>query len=1149
MPQLLKRIFIQILVLGLCFYFIWPPEQKIKFGKDLAGGTSLVYTVQVSDAEDPAVVIPKVVTAIKDRVDPKGLLEISVTQLGRDRIEITMPLPRDEVKQLRRTFETELSALGKFRATPARLESAFSQPVESRDAALREMASGNNLLFDKLREAATLFDQRAELDRQIAALPESAEKAVRDDLVARRAEVNPKYRAAVGVLTANLLQPDVLRRVLDLPTNERMIKDAQGQPTVKDPSQQSVKLTELLERYPLRRSEIEAVVSRYMEYSSKRTTLDDPQDLVRLLRGAGVLTFRIPVPVGTHPDEMALRSELRERGPANARRPDARWFKINQITNWYESAAQRDALRANPAAYLAQRGLVGEAYLDGYYALLWDTDNAKLTQDSGDWSVSDAGDSRDEYGRPAVRFVMDNRGAFLLGELTSAHVGQPMAVLLDDQIYTAPTLQSAISRNGQITGIDSEQERQYVIKVLAGGALQAKLSTEPISTSTLSPQLGADNLRSGVRAGIIAIIVLACFMVVYYFSLGVIAVITLVINAILIVGLMSLNHATYTMPGIAGVILTFGVAVDANVLIYERMREELVRGADLKTAVRLGFSRAFASIFDGNITNLIVCMVLGIFGSAEVRGFAITMSIGVLSTLFAGLITNRVMMDALLAAGWRKTTMFAMVVPGFQKLLTPRVDWMRLRYIFFVISFLYCTFGLGMAFFRGNEMLDTEFRGGTQVELVLKPVSPGAEERVTLVRKQVMDRLKEIAEAQPPNSELRKLAAADVIAINPASDGVTSDRFKIKTVATDSNAVQTLVVMKFEDVLEADPALTFTKTPERLPPTFVVDNADLGTVLGRSLSVPVEVRDYRGGVAVLIENMSPVPTLKSLTDRIERIRQTPTYSDTLGRPHELVVLEGDETAVRSAALLVNEPAIPYEPTTPLAWQQGVANREANLVFEALAVVSTPASVQNFSPSIAATFKAQAILATILSFALITVYIWIRFGSGRYAMAAMVALVHDVVFVLGLLALCGFLYENESTANVARALGILPFKIDLNTVAALLTVAGYSLNDTIIIMDRIRENRGKSPHASESMINDAINSTVSRTLITSGTTLVSAAVLYLFGGEGVRAFAFALFVGVGVGTYSSVAVAAPIVWSRKGKDEPDLLLAPAGAPKV
>ena len=548
MPQLLKRIFIQILVLGLCFYFIWPPEQKIKFGKDLAGGTSLVYTVQVSDAEDPAVVIPKVVTAIKDRVDPKGLLEISVTQLGRDRIEITMPLPRDEVKQLRRTFETELSALGKFRATPARLESAFSQPVESRDAALREMASGNNLLFDKLREAAALFDQRAELDRQIAALPESAEKAVRDDLVARRAEVNPKYRAAVGVLTANVLQPDVLRRVLDLPTNERMIKDAQGQPTVKDPSQQSVKLTELLERYPLRRSEIEAVVSRYMEYSSKRTTLDDPQDLVRLLRGAGVLTFRIPVPVGTHPDEMALRSELRERGPANARRPDARWFKINQITNWYESAAQRDALRANPAAYLAQRGLVGEAYLDGYYALLWDTDNAKLTQDSGDWSVSDAGDSRDEYGRPAVRFVMDNRGAFLLGELTSAHVGQPMAVLLDDQIYTAPTLQSAISRNGQITGIDSEQERQYVIKVLAGGALQAKLSTEPISTSTLSPQLGADNLRSGVRAGIIAIIVLACFMVVYYFSLGVIAVITLVINAILIVGLMSLNHATYTMP-------------------------------------------------------------------------------------------------------------------------------------------------------------------------------------------------------------------------------------------------------------------------------------------------------------------------------------------------------------------------------------------------------------------------------------------------------------------------------------------------------------------------------------------------------------------------------------------------------------------------
>ncbi|HLP84937.1 MAG TPA: protein translocase subunit SecF, partial [Phycisphaerales bacterium] len=184
------------------------------------------------------------------------------------------------------------------------------------------------------------------------------------------------------------------------------------------------------------------------------------------------------------------------------------------------------------------------------------------------------------------------------------------------------------------------------------------------------------------------------------------------------------------------------------------------------------------------------------------------------------------------------------------------------------------------------------------------------------------------------------------------------------------------------------------------------------------------------------------------------------------------------------------------------------------------------------PAIAATFTANAITATILSFIFIGIYIWVRFKTPRYSLAAVVALIHDVLVVVGLVALAEILYDNPSTHALATSLNLLPFKIDLNLVAALLTIAGYSLNDTVVIMDRIRENRGKLPYATREIINTSINQTFSRTLITGGTTLASCFILYIWGGEGMRAFAFALATGLIVGTYSSVAVAAPIVWSRK-----------------
>ncbi len=207
-------------------------------------------------------------------------------------------------------------------------------------------------------------------------------------------------------------------------------------------------------------------------------------------------------------------------------------------------------------------------------------------------------------------------------------------------------------------------------------------------------------------------------------------------------------------------------------------------------------------------------------------------------------------------------------------------------------------------------------------------------------------------------------------------------------------------------------------------------------------------------------------------------------------------------------------------------------REWDLVIASLANSSDQLSVQSFSPAIAENFRATAVAAVVLSLMLILIYIWVRFGSVRYSAAAIAALTHDVLVVIGLIAFAEIIYEHESFRSFANALMIEPFKIDLNLIAALLTLIGYSLNDTIVIMDRIRENRGKLPYASKAVINRSINETISRTLVTSGTTLLAIFLLYTYGGPGVHAFSYALLVGVLVGTYSSIAVASPLVWSRK-----------------
>ncbi len=1139
------------------------PLEKIRLGKDLRGGSTLIYQLEIEPGEDASSVVTNTIEVLMERVDPNGLYEISIVPQGRDRLEITMPLPSPEMQALRDAYTEALEQFADVSLTRATVVDALQLDGEARANRLTELSGGNARRLELLQNAAAAQDRVdaaiAETDRVEQEIGENSDehiKAINAELAVKD-ELN---RAILAVLNASP-DADEIRIALEKSDVSRVLYDSEQGKRVEGKSPRERAIEGLIQKYPEVEDQIRDIVAKHDAYLDKRTTLDDPSDLKRLLADSGELSFRITVDAGGGTRAMKpfgeiqeLRQRLQEEGPVRARAADARWFKLNKVDNWFNTRDEERALYDNPAAYFRDRG--GEGYVveefEGeFWMLLWDTPGTRLVQgqDAGDWGVASAFQSVDDIGRPAISFLMDTPGAALLGRLTGDHVQDNMAVLLDDEIYTAPNLNSRISRSGQIMGEFSPEEIDYIIKVLSAGSLQGKL-TGPISENTIGPELGADNLMKGLYAGIYALIAVSVFMVFYYFRCGMIAVLALACNAIIILGALSLNSAALTLPGIAGIVLTFGMAVDANVLIYERIREELRGGADAKAAVRQGFKKATSSIVDGNVTNLIVCIVLALPGvsTQEVKGFAITLGIGVVATMFSALVIARLLFAWLIQYGhWRKIRMLPTAVPALERALEPKINWLSLRWIFVFISAGYVSLGLFMVFSQGAKMLDTEFTGGTKITLTFKadengnPMTLGVEEARTRVRENIPAAAE--ANDDPDDDVLIGLRTAEVIPLDPESGGTVSDQFQIRTSVEEADLIKAAMSEEFRDLLDEKPAIAFAGSidnaqPEIYPlvnPTLSENFRD--PILQRRFGV-ADDRDltpYIDGTLILLRNLDPAPTLDDLRIKIESWRQS-AYAPTLSRARDLIILEGTTQRVESAAIVVADTEFEYS-VDPTSWRSDFAEQEWRIAIEALERVTTLAQVDQFSSAIAQTFKSRALAAVVLSFFFITIYIWVRFGNVRYSLAAMFCLLHDVLTVIGLIALAEIAYEWEPIAEAVKAAGIQPFKIDLNMVAAILTIIGYSLNDTIIVMDRIRENRGKLPYATADVINNSINQTISRTVITSGTTLAAALILYIFGGDGVRAFSFALLMGVLVGTYSSIAVAAPLVWKRAKAPDP------------
>jgi SecD/SecF fusion protein len=1169
MQNIVLKLVIILAVLGFSAFMLYPPQENVRLGKDLRGGVSLIYSVRMdpeTSSRERQEMLGQVITVLKNRINPRGVLDISIEPLGDDRLEVIMPLPNQEVQELRRQFEADLETLLREAQIPAgRLDNAlrFGTAVAEFGG---DPESHRGRMIAQLQEA---YDNLQEVRRRLAEAEAAGGEA---------AELSPLEQAvALAMIEYEDLRDQTLRmsldrgrilRVLGLSKDAEIVRGADRRPqrdpetgqVVTRPSPRAVELNNIKSEFPQLAAAMDAATAAFDAYHAKRTGFDDPEDLKRLLRGAGVLEYRIAVRPGTEDVSVEeLRNQLRERGPENTDSPVARWFEINDLGQWYNEPGELEWLQGDPEQYFAQRRDLVAAERDGrYYLLLYTTPQRSMTHDPATrrWSLRSAAKDIDQQGRPAVSFRLDASGGSLMARLSGPHVGEPMAIVLDGEVYSAPTLITQIGSRGQITGSFSPAEINYLIRVLAAGALEARLSENPIAENTLGPTIGEDNLRRGMEAFMWAIIAVAVFMVAYYFFAGTVAVFALLANGLLIFGVMSMMHGMFTLPGLAGIVLTIGMAVDANVLIYERIREELFSGDwDLRGAIRQGYNKALSTIIDANITNLIVCLVLYWTATTEVKGFAMTLSIGICATLFTTLFVTRqiyyLYTDFFNA---RSLHMLPTVVPAIHHFLEPAINWISLRKIFWTVSAVAVVGSIALISSRGVDLIDTELRGGVaatmRTALVdetdapgggrywLQHVGPGSvEERVRALGEQVGD--------DPTTREgliRREFQRASVLTVGPTRVNergfVEAQSFQVKVAnprGLDDDEVSTDVIVRavveeFGDLLDVAPRLHFRGEGSRdhTPYTFPIERDELGANIDEPRYTD-RITEYLGGVAVVIQDLDPAVQPDEIRSRIERMRGQPDFGNARGRDFAVFGLEAAEPGdrargYRSVAIVVADPTFSFMRVDFDVWDRELAHTEWALASAALSQPPSLEQVASYSAQVAESLRAAAVVAVALSLLGILLYIWIRFGSLRYSGAAVAALLHDVTIALGILALTAFV----SRTPVGAMLLIEEFRIDLGVVAALLTIIGYSLNDTIVILDRIRENRGKLALPSAAQINRSINQTISRTVLTSTTTIMAVGIMYIAGGSGIRAFAFTLLVGLIVGTYSSIAIAAPLV---------------------
>ncbi len=591
--------------------------------------------------------------------------------------------------------------------------------------------------------------------------------------------------------------------------------------------------------------------------------------------------------------------------------------------------------------------------------------------------ITDARQGFEDRGRPAVSMQMNSTGARAWKRVTANNIDRRIAIALDDHVYSAPVVNTEIPNgSSQITGNFTMEEAQDLANILKAGSLPAPVKI--VEEAIIGPTLGQKAQIQGVASMLLGLGLVVLFMILYYAKGGLIANTALLFNILFILGVLAQLNASLTLPGIAGIVLTIGMSIDANVLIFERIREELRAGALMRVAIDRGYQKAYSSIIDSNVTTFLTGAILYFIGQGPVRGFATTLMIGIVSSFFTAVFITRLIMSWFVSRGRENSLTFSF---GYSRNLLNhlKIDFLRLRYFSYGLSVVVLVIGFGLMMHQGGLNLGVDFTGGRSYV---------------------------VAFGQP-----------------------------------------------------MEPSALKTKLSEHF--------GDQGT----------EVKTY-GGNSVL----------KITTSYLIQEEST----------------EGDEKVQQALIQGIQELTglKPVDNTTEI--KEGMF---------------TIASTAKVGATIAGDIKNSAQRSIFLSLVMIFLYILVRFRRWQFGLAAVIALFHDTLVVL-------------ASYAIARAFGYA-FEVDQVFIAAILTVIGYSINDTVVVFDRVRElMQGQNNFLY--VANRAINETMSRTLITSVTTLIAVTILLVFGGEVLRGFSFALFIGVVFGTYSSIFIATPLAIDFSGR---------------
>ncbi|WP_165073758.1 protein translocase subunit SecD [Paludisphaera rhizosphaerae] len=718
--------------------------------------------------------------------------------------------------------------------------------------------------------------------------------------------------------------------------------------------------------------------------------------------------------------------------------------------------------------------------------------------------------AQDERLQPAVGFQFNRTGARKFGQLTREHLPEEgdafryqLAILLDNLVMSAPSINSEIRDSGIIEGGGQgfkAKEVDHLINILQAGSLPASLNPTPLQEENVGPTLGEDSIAKGWRAIWVSMLIVPIFMIWYYRFAGVVAVIALIANMILLIGSMAFIQATFSLPGLAGLALTIGMAVDANVLVFERMREEKEKGASLSQQIRNGFNRAWVTIFDSHVTNLLAAIVLYAVGTEEVKGFALTMILGMLWNLFTAVFMSRFIFEAAYSQGWLKEL-------HFRKLWDKtNIDFVGPRYYCMAVSMILILLGLAAFFARGRTMYNIDFTGGTLVTIRLNEADATVK---SLSDSQRTEFVREKAGVLPD---------VTIESLRVSHEGAEkAARFNIRT--TDQDPVQVK-----NKIIEA-----FGPSLAKIDMTVGAEKAIAGAPADAKSTTPSLAARFAGGREYELSfnttsfNSTQKPA-EVVAAEFARVLDAAKIANPTSRFEIVPLGSADKAAVGGTKLLLRTDLEPDAAKTLLASLKDSLANNRDMLFERIA---------NFGSTVASETRTLALIATVASWVIIVAYLWWRFHSFTYGLAAVLAVVHDVLITLGAIAVS---YWLALIPGFNSLLMIDQFKIDLPIVAAFLTLIGFSVNDTIVIFDRIREIKGKTPHLTPKLVNDAINQTLSRTILTSLTAWLVVLVLYVLGGEGLHGFAFALVVGFLSGTYSTVYIATPILIDWIGHEE-------------